>query len=491
LGNSIIITVRAESGSVHPSFSALFPPNKQNTKHHNRSSNMMSRLLPLLLLLLIVIIAPTVTAQPGSDKAVCEICGCSFCPTGFTMTKPTETLTITQDILDEFGAIPIPGGDGTQTVSTALANFGITAGAAIPCSALDQAAVTGIIPVEACIDELRLNPLIRDTCGCPAVPLTTGTNTTTAAPPTSSPAGLAFTTAPVAATTGTGTTTSPPPVMLPATTPGGQEPMVSENTFNLPLLTIIGAQGTLTDSDFPLAKCTGDCNRNTDCDGNLECFSRGGATTIPGCFGRADKDGTDYCWDPNDKPLVGVIAHVGSKGNPAVYFPLQRCTGQCSNDTECATGLVCLFRDKDTDPVYGCDGPLVDRTEYCVDPNDLPGGVNNNGTTTTTDTGVTDTPTMTPMNSTDNTNITTTTNTTMDSNSTLAPSSAMPNTTFPPPTAATVPVSPTNSNAAQPVPKPPTSNSSSPGRMLNTAAWGWSCFATAIVIAGGVASLAV
>jgi hypothetical protein len=409
------------------------------------------------------------------------------------MTKSNNTLTITPEILDEFGAIPIPGGDGTQTVSTALAQFGITAGAAIPCSVLDQAAVQGIIPVEACIDELRLNPLIRDTCGCPAVPLTTNTTTSTA--PTAAPVpGLAMTTtAPVPATTGTGTT-SPPPVMMPpatgTTTPGGQQPMVvSENTFNLPVLTIIGAEGTLTASDFPLAKCTGDCNRNTDCDGNLECFSRGGATTIPGCFGRADKEGTDFCWDPNDKPLDGVIAHVGSKGNPAAYFPLQRCTGQCSNDTECATGLVCLFRDRDTDPVYGCDGPLVDRTDYCVDPNDLPGGVNTNNTNVDD----TDTPTMTPviMNSTDNnTNNTTTTNTntTMDSNSTLAPSSAMPNTTLPP-SAATVPVSsPTtnNSSAARPsVPKPPTSNSS-PGPMMNIV-WGWS-FATAFVV--GVASFA-
>jgi hypothetical protein len=150
------------------------------------------------------------------------------------------------------------------------------------------------------------------------------------------------------------------------------------NTLNLPVLTVVGAEGTLTDADYPLQKCQGDCNRNQDCDYGLLCFSRGGATTIPGCFGRADAIGTDYCWDPNDQPVPGVIAHVGNNGKPSVLFPLPRCAGQCTNNTDCAAGLICLVRNRDTDPVYGCTGPLVDRTDYCVDPADLPAGKSSN-----------------------------------------------------------------------------------------------------------------
>jgi hypothetical protein len=175
------------------------------------------------------------------------------------------------------------------------------------------------------------------------------------------------------------TITTKAPVMAAAATPATAAPtklidLGVNNTLNLPVLTVVGAEGTLTDADYPLQKCQGDCNRNQDCDYGLLCFSRGGATTIPGCFGRADAIGTDYCWDPNDTPVPGVIAHVGNNGKPSVLFPLPRCAGQCTNNTDCAAGLVCLVRNRETDPVYGCTGPLVDRTDYCVDPADLPAG---------------------------------------------------------------------------------------------------------------------
>jgi hypothetical protein len=202
----------------------------------------------------------------------------------------------------------------------------------------------------------------------PVVPPRIVPPTPTVVPPVFPTGG--FTPAPVAAVA-----TTPAPVMVTAATPTTPAPIdLGVNTLNLPVLTLHGAEGTITDADLPLPKCHGDCNRNSDCDGNLLCFSRGGATTVPGCFGRADAAGTDYCWDPNDKPVPGVIAHVGNNGNPPQLFPLQRCTGQCASDADCAAGLICLFRDLDTDPVYGCTGPLVDQTDYCVDPADVPGG---------------------------------------------------------------------------------------------------------------------
>jgi hypothetical protein len=159
-------------------------------------------------------------------------------------------------------------------------------------------------------------------------------------------------------------------------------------------LTIVGAEGTIAAADLPLGKCQGDCNRNTDCDANLLCFSRGGATTIPGCSGRAELDGTDYCWDPTDKPVEGVVAHIGNNGNPAVLYPLPRCTGQCRNTTDCQSGLVCLTREKRDDPVYGCTGDLLDRIDYCVNPGDIPGSTVGTPTIPTT-TNTTDAETTT------------------------------------------------------------------------------------------------
>lgn len=61
-------------------------------------------------------------------------------------------------------------------------------------------------------------------------------------------------------------------------------------------------------------KCSGNCKRNDDCNGILECFERGGGEVVPGCEGRG-KEGVNYCFDPNDvvighqqEPVVVEIA---------------------------------------------------------------------------------------------------------------------------------------------------------------------------------------
>lgn len=50
-------------------------------------------------------------------------------------------------------------------------------------------------------------------------------------------------------------------------------------------------------SAFPLGKCQGDCDRDSDCAGNLVCFQRSGTQSVPGCSG-SGKRGTDYCVEP-------------------------------------------------------------------------------------------------------------------------------------------------------------------------------------------------
>ena len=145
-----------------------------------------------------------------------------------------------------------------------------------------------------------------------------------------------------------------------------------EGSFLPPLEEVRTANG------FPsfhlLTKCQGDCDRNSDCEGDLLCFQRGGATTIPGCAGLAPLDGTDYCWDPRDKPPSGRVARVGNNGHPSVLFPLGRCHGNCVDDTECARDLVCWERSRHIQYVPGCQGQPgpTDSSNYCVEPLDLP-----------------------------------------------------------------------------------------------------------------------
>jgi hypothetical protein len=117
---------------------------------------------------LVMVQRTTAQAPVAAPGPPCEICGCSFCPKGFMMMNPAGVITVTQAILDEFGAIVVSGQG--QTLETVLAGFGIVAGSALPCQLLNSAATGGLFPAEVCIDQLRLNPIIRNTCGCPALP---------------------------------------------------------------------------------------------------------------------------------------------------------------------------------------------------------------------------------------------------------------------------------------------------------------------------------
>jgi hypothetical protein len=46
---------------------------------------------------------------------------------------------------------------------------------------------------------------------------------------------------------------------------------------------------------FPLGMCTGDCDRDRDCDVGLRCFQRNGYQSVPGCSGGSRNGSrTDY-----------------------------------------------------------------------------------------------------------------------------------------------------------------------------------------------------
>ena len=51
--------------------------------------------------------------------------------------------------------------------------------------------------------------------------------------------------------------------------------------------------------NYPLQRCEGDCDRDTDCDEELFCMSIDSIEVIPGCEGSRNA-GSDFCADIND-----------------------------------------------------------------------------------------------------------------------------------------------------------------------------------------------
>ncbi|EEC45889.1 predicted protein, partial [Phaeodactylum tricornutum CCAP 1055/1] len=109
---------------------------------------------------------------------------------------------------------------------------------------------------------------------------------------------------------------------------------------------------------FPLGLCEGDCDRDSDCQGNLRCFQRGASReSVPGCTG-ADADATrfDYCYDP--------LTPTPASAPPSV------CEGDCDQDSDCAGDLRCFQRSNGHLVVPGCAGGAADVShfDYCYDP---------------------------------------------------------------------------------------------------------------------------
>ncbi|CAB9505694.1 expressed unknown protein [Seminavis robusta] len=61
---------------------------------------------------------------------------------------------------------------------------------------------------------------------------------------------------------------------------------------NLPELTTSGNDGTF--DVYPLTECSGDCDTDDDCEGDLVCFQRQMDEPVPGCSGDGDMS-IDYC----------------------------------------------------------------------------------------------------------------------------------------------------------------------------------------------------
>ncbi len=117
--------------------------------------------------------------------------------------------------------------------------------------------------------------------------------------------------------------------------------------------------------------------------GGLKCFKLKKPGPVPNCEGIGEKK-KGYCHDPNvNSGLFGSrvssrtdptgttgneeLVLKGEKGKPADAYPLGACEGNCNNNDDCVSGLVCLKRDS-FEPVPGCIGEGEKRKNYCYDP---------------------------------------------------------------------------------------------------------------------------
>jgi hypothetical protein len=84
----------------------------------------------------------------------------------------------------------------------------------------------------------------------------------------------------------------------------------------------------------------GDCDSDSDCQGDLKCMQRDGKEEeVPGCRGNGSS-GIDYCYNPSELKVVGnkqepptsqtsepLLMRVGHNGSPSGAFPLKVCQG--------------------------------------------------------------------------------------------------------------------------------------------------------------------
>eukprot|EP00985_Skeletonema_marinoi_P019741 scaffold11430_cov165-Skeletonema_marinoi.AAC.1 len=146
----------------------------------------------------------------------------------------------------------------------------------------------------------------------------------------------------------------PAVVVSPAPTPAATPPPTAPPTSLQVVFTGIGAPPN------PLPECHGDCDDDSQCEGDLVCFQRSGTEAVPNCPGDATS-GVDFC---AVRATENTVWLKGDNGSPSANFPLGLCEGDCDTDANCQPGLICQQR-TGTEPIQGCIGVPEPGEDYC------------------------------------------------------------------------------------------------------------------------------
>jgi len=198
---------------------------------------------------------------------------------------------------------------------------------------------------------------------------------------------------------------------------GSPTKTVSPTITALPPKPAVDFGGNPPADKFPLQRCQGDCDLDTDCAEGLICFQRNSNQAIPGCTGgESNVMLTDYCIldlrgngytdvdtdletsTPTKSPTISVEATKPPTNIPTSpptervqvpfvprptgepkqiwnrgwepNFLLGECEGDCDNDDDCIPGLICYSRESAKVSVPGCKGGEEDTTltDYCAYP---------------------------------------------------------------------------------------------------------------------------
>mmetsp|Transcript_29577 Transcript_29577/g.65147 ORF Transcript_29577/g.65147 Transcript_29577/m.65147 type:complete len:871 (-) Transcript_29577:92-2704(-) len=124
-----------------------------------------------------------------------------------------------------------------------------------------------------------------------------------------------------------------------------------------------------------LKECQGDCDRDADCEGNLQCWGTlktQSSEKVPGCGKfRYEENGVkpDYCYDPNK---ASSLADLPEHSDTLLYVGrdvgafLGRCQGDCRVNRDCRGDLECYEGEGANVP--GCGGIREAKVDYCYDP---------------------------------------------------------------------------------------------------------------------------
>jgi len=134
-------------------------------------------------------------------------------------------------------------------------------------------------------------------------------------------------------------------------------------------LKLVGCDYMEGGSEEKCAICSGDCDRDEQCEGGLRCAQRrllNGREKVPGCFFGEDSSvqrllATDYCFLPVDVSEKRLINYIGECGFED--YKCKQCEGSCRNDDDCEGDLHCVKRQR-FEAVEGCSGAGGDLDVY-------------------------------------------------------------------------------------------------------------------------------